>query len=319
MRVNSTAIASKTSLCPDFIAGYQHPFYASAFSEYGRPSQLERTHGWLLVRAIQNTPWFDAMGCYPFFSCLNWDTLAEDIEALKASCVAATIVTDPFGTYTENHLRAGFPDLLMEFKKHYVIDLTKTAESYVCNHHQRNARKALKRVSVENCDRPEQLIDEWLEIYGHIVRRYRLGGILAFSKNSFLQMLQVPGIIVFRAISGTQTVCMQLWYEQGDVAYYHLGASNDLGYECKAAFAMFWTAIHYFTSRGFKWIGLGGGAGLHDKQENGLSRFKSGWANSHRTTYLCGRILNPEVYRRIHQDRGGHKTDYFPAYRQGEF
>lgn len=299
--------------------GYLNGGYANAFAEFGRALRLDRSQGWLLAREIKGTPYIDAMACYPFFTCVDWHPLHLDLEALKTSYVSVTMVTDPFGSFAESDLHAAFPDLLSKFKQHYAIDLSEPAESYVCSHHQRYARKALRQVGVEWYDRPGHLLDEWVEIYGNIVRRYRLHGILSFSKISFSRMLQVPGTIVFRAVSGRQTVSMQLWYEQGDVVYYHLGASNAAGYACKAAFALFWSAIDFFTKRGFKWIGLGGGAGLHDSGQNGLSRFKRGWANSHRTTFLCGRILNPELYHRIQEERGGQATPYFPAYRQGEF
>lgn len=315
----SAAIDSTITQGAENERGYLHPDYARAFSEFGRPLRLECSRGWMLVREIKETQHFDAMGCYPFFTCQDWYSLPNDIEALKASCVSVTMVTDPFGVYSESDLRVAFPDLFIRFKQHHVIDLSKPAESYVSRHHQRYARKALQQIGVERYDNPGHLIDEWIKLYDVIVRRHQLLGILAFSRSTFSRMLQVPGMVVFRAVKGKQTVCMQLWYEQGGVAYYHLGASNSMGYECKAAFALFWRAIDYFSKRGLKWIGLGGGAGLHEAAQNGLSRFKSGWANSERDTYLCGRILNHEVYRRIHMQRGGRPTGYFPAYRQGEF
>ena len=41
-----------------------------------------------------------------------------DLESLS-------LVTDPFGDYTESELHACFPDLVVPFKEHYVIDLEK--------------------------------------------------------------------------------------------------------------------------------------------------------------------------------------------------
>jgi hypothetical protein len=50
-----------------------------------------------------------------------------------------------------------------------------------------------------------------------------------------------------------------------------------------------------------------------------LSRFKRGWATGTRTAYFCGRIFDRANYREITRASGCMATDYFPAYRQGEF
>lgn len=301
------------------LTGYLHDDYANAFAEFGEPIRLRLARGWLLRRPISGTPWFDAMGCYPFLSCRDWSRLAEDVEALKGSCVAVTIVTDPFGVYRPCDLNRAYWDHIIPFKKHHVIDLSQPMQSYVSSHHRRNANNALKNVRVELSPDPANFTEEWLNVYERLVQRHGLRGMLRFSKRSFQGMLKVPGIVLFRGISEAKTVCVQLWYEQGNVAYYHLGASTDAGYRKKAAFALFWTAIDYFSNRRMKWIGLGGGAGLRDSQDTGLNRFKKGWANDFRLTYLCGRILDPPIYRKIQQLRGKQGTDYFPAYRKGEF
>ena len=46
-------------------AGYMHPFYAEALSEFGTPVALPASGGWLLERCLPGTADRDAMGPYP--------------------------------------------------------------------------------------------------------------------------------------------------------------------------------------------------------------------------------------------------------------
>jgi hypothetical protein len=81
---------------------------------------------------------------------------------------------------------------------------------------------------------------------------------------------------------------------------------------------VFASAREYFSQHGCRFLNLGAGAGLGPSAD-GLSRFKQGWSTSTRTAYLCGRVLDRDAYDRLVRDshRGG--SDYFPAYRAGEF
>jgi hypothetical protein len=112
---------------------------------------------------------------------------------------------------------------------------------------------------------------------------------------------------------------MLLWYVQHEVGYYHLGAYNQRGYALQASFGLFWRAIDYFATKGLRWLNLGAGAGTETPTDSGLSKFKRGWATGTRTAYFCGRIFDPVTYREITEAGGCTATDYFPAYRQGEF
>lgn len=300
-------------------SGYKHANYAYAFSDLGEPIQLPRSKGWLLRREIPGTSWYDAMGCYPFFTSNNWEALSKDLESIKESCLTVTMVTDPFGDFSKTTLSGAFTDHLIRFKKHHVIDLSYPIESYVSNHHRRNAFKALQNVSVIQCERPDLFVEQWMQLYGHLIQKRAIKGMLSFSKNIFSKMLRVPGATLFKAATRQDTVCMQIWYEQDGVAHYHLGASSPLGYSLKAAFAVFWMAISHFAEKGLKWVGLGSGAGLHDDPGDGLNRFKKGWANSYRFVYLGGRVLNQELYRELCKLKGGEPSNYFPLYRRGEF
>jgi hypothetical protein len=92
-----------------------------------------------------------------------------------------------------------------------------------------------------------------------------------------------------------------------------------LGYELRASFALFWYAINHFDQAGLKYLNLGSGAGAHPRNQDGLSRFKAGWANGTKTVYFCGRIFDQERYSKITQSKGIVGDDYFPAYRSSEF
>jgi len=260
----------------------------------------------------------DAMGCYPLFVCEDWSQLEADLDQLEG-LISLSLVTDPFGKYEIENLQRCFPDLLAPFKQHFVIDLSRAPKTFVNSHHRRNARKAFSKVAVEKCANPPDILDDWIDLYQRLIERHSITGIAEFSRESFARQLTVPGIVAFRAVYDESTVGMLLWYEQGNRAYYHLGAYNASGYELGASFALFDYSIKYFAQRKFEWLSLGSGAGLGRSEESGLSRFKQGWSTGIRTAYFCGRIFEHEKYEEILKSLGLPRTKYFPAYRAGEF
>jgi hypothetical protein len=300
--------------------GYLHALYCQSLSEFGTPRFLRESGGWILERQIPNSRQLDAMGCYPLFACQHWSQLHVDLDELQSDLVSLAIVADPFGEHDPAYLRKCFPDRVVPFKEHMVIDLSRSPESFVDAHHRRNARKALERLNVERCADATLFGDEWNSLYANLVERHGLRGLTAFSATSFRAQLAVPGMVMFRATHGDETVGMTLWYADRSVAYYHLGAYSEAGYELRASFALFWRVIEYFSTRGLQWLNLGAGAGLSgNRQEDGLSRFKRGWATGTRTAYFCGRIFDQQRYAEAMGIRQVAASDYFPAYRKGEF
>jgi len=298
--------------------GYSHPGYAAALAEFGKPRALPRSEGWILERPILDTPYHDAMGCYPLFACRDWSKLDLDLDELRSELVTLTIVADPFGNHTPAQLGKCFPTVVTPFKEHLVTELSRSPESFVATQHRRKAQKALERLDIERVEDAGVFADRWIELYANLVRRHGIRGLTAFSPDSFRAQLAVPGISLFRAISENETVGMTLWYTDREVAYYHLGAYSDLGYELEASFALFWHVLEYFSRQGLQWLDLGAGAGLSAKDSSdGLTRFKRGWATGTRTAYLCGRIFDQSKYEQVMKDREA--NDYFPPYRKGEF
>ena len=259
------------------------------------------------------------MGCYPIFSCRDWSLLHNDLENLGDDLVSLVVVADPFGNFTKDILSETFKDLVAPFKEHFIADLRQPLIEFADSHHQRNARKALKSIEVECVARPDDLLNEWNELYANLIKRHSIRGIATFSLESFARQLRVPGITAFRATQGSTTVGINLWYVREDVGYYHLGAYSEEGYRLRASFALFWQAIEHFAAAELRWLDLGAGAGAANDGSDGLTRFKRGWTNGARTAYLCGRIFDYEKYRRLADAKRVKEGDYFPAYRKGEF
>jgi GNAT acetyltransferase-like protein len=301
--------------------GYSHPSYAAALAEFGHPHALPRSDGWILERPIISTPYRDAIGCYPLFACRDWSQLALDLEELSSDLVSLAIVADPFGEHDPAQLNKAFPTLVTAYKEHLVTALTHSPETFVASQHRRKARKALERLDIERVEDATLFGDEWIELYANLIQRHRIRGLTAFSANSLRAQLAVPGITMFRAISNNETVGMTLWYTDREVGYYHLGAYSQLGYELEASFALFWRALDYFSSERLQWLDLGAGAGIStNNAADGLTRFKRGWATGTRTAYFCGRIFDQSKYDEVMQSRNTTATtNYFPAYREGEF
>ena len=282
-------------------AGYLHPGYLDSLSEFGDPSVLPHSGGGVLSRAIPGTRWTDAISVYPLFFCTDWDSLPADLEE-ETDWVSLTLVTEPLG----HPCQVDFPDHFEFFKRHYLIELDSPT---ISNRHWRNIRKAQTEVRVDR--NPD--VNSWCSLYTGLVQRRSITGIQRFSPGAFSAQFSVPGMGVFRAVHRGDVVAMALFFQMGEVVYYHLGASSEAGYQVRGFYALFKAAIDHYASAGVRWMNLGGGAGLGDDPDGGLAQFKSGWATTTLPTYLAGRIFDPDRYRKLAQGSG----DYFPAYRSG--
>lgn len=301
------------------MTGYLHPEYAATLSEFGTPQALPLSGGHLLFRTIAHSDLQDAMGCYPLFCCENWERLGDDLEKLQDKLVSVALVTDPFGNFDVELVRQCFPDKMFHFKDHFVIDFSSDEEIKISSNHRRNLDKAMREVIVERCEPDATVLEDWVYLYDVLIERHKIIGLTAFSRVAFEKLFRVPGLVAFRATHQGETVGMTLWLTHGNVGYYHLGAYSERGYELGASFPVFHTAIEQFRSQGLRGLNLGAGAGVGTKQQDGLSRFKQGWANTTIPVYFCGRIFDRDRYAKIVNETGLLPNRYFPAYRYGEF
>ena len=171
-------------------------------------------------------------------------------------------------------------------------------------------------VSVALSEEPATQRDDWVRLYGTLGRRKGLHGIRAFSSESFREQLSLPGTMLFTATANGKTVGAHWFYLDGEVAYSHLAAFDDVGYRVGASYALQWAAIEHLGGIA-AWLDLGGAPGVGDNANDGVARFKRGWATHTTEAHLCGRILDRDAYTAL--AAGSEGADYFPAYRQGEF
>jgi hypothetical protein len=298
--------------------GYADPQYARSLNEFGEPRELPHCGGWILVRDIPGTPYRDAMGCYPLFSCRDWTKLQEDIKQVAPDLVSLSLVTDPFGPIGADYLQDHF-DLVKPFKTHYVVDVGQPLKSFVGKVHRKNAYRAIEVMDIEVCFQPFIYINEWVELYDTLIRRHDLKGIHAFSPQSFKSQLEIPGMVMFVGRYKGEIVAATLVLLHHQIAYFHLSAYTKTGYEIKASYGTHWAALDFDYKLPIKHFSLGGAAGLKENARDGLAEFKKGWANNRRLVYFCGAILNQEKYDSICKGKRVPNVDYFPAYRAGEF
>jgi len=299
--------------------GYMHSKYANSYEEFGEPIQLLQSKGWILKRKIPNFPYYDTMGCYPLFSCENWSGLYDDLENLDDEIISLIAITDPFGDFDERYLKKCFKDVVIHYKDHYIVDLNKDMNDFVSKGHRKNSKKGLKKINVEVVDNPIKYLEEWESLYDILIKRHNIKGMEAFSHQSFKRQFEVPGFVLFRAIYNNKTIGLNSWYVHNDVGYAHLAAYNEIAYQNYASYALWWYIIEYFSKKGLRWLALGGSAKVNNNVEDGLSCFKKGWSTGAKPVYLCGRIFDHSKYSELMKARNIEDTDYFPAYRKGEF
>jgi hypothetical protein len=297
------------------LAGYAHPDYVASLAGFGTPRRLPRSNGWILERQIPGTPYKDAIGPYPLFSCRNWSQLKRDLDEIGAELVSLMLVPAPFDQYSQAMLEEAFT-VVKPFKSHYVTDLTVPVDKIVKKSHRDTVARAVKKVQVSHCAKPLTRLAEWVGLFEVLTKRHAITGIRAFSSDAFARQLATPGMVMFEAKAGGETVGLDLWYKQGDVAYGHLVAFSERGHQLRASYASKWSMLNYFVGK-VRWVDLGGGAGVGTNGADGLTTYKEGWSTGTVPVYLCGRIFDQAVYNSLTEAAGATGSAYFPAYRAG--
>jgi hypothetical protein len=267
--------------------------------------------GHVLIRPIPGGG-VDAASAYPMGGFAPVRDLDAGLDGLRAAgVVSLKVVADPLNGPDPAAL-AVRADRHRRLKTHYVID--RAAAPYApSKHHRYEIRRAQRHVVVDRVGLAE-IMDSWRALYGHLSGRHGIDPAAQLGRAHFDALSRDPQAIVMAATLGGETVAVSIWLSDGEVAHNHLGASSEAGYRVGASYALYAAAIEVLAP--CRVIDLGGMPGLADDPAHGLARFKRGFANAERATWLSGFILDRPAYDAA-VCRTGADPDgcFFPAYR----
>jgi hypothetical protein len=252
----------------------------------------------------------DATGPYPRTPILAGADLGAGLARLRGQgLVSVVLVPDPLLAPDGKTLSGAF-SVCRPFKTHFLVD--RTAGGYApSKHHRYEIRRALGRCAIERVQLRDHLGD-WSRLYAGLSERHAIRGPAAFSDGYFAMMAEDPTYQAFVARIEGCIVAMAIWFEHQGVAVNHLGASDAAGYAAGASYALYDAATQHYAQ--CHHVDLGGAAGVADNADDGLARFKRGFANAEATAYLCGEVLDDGAYARLAAGRPS--TTFFPAYRR---
>ncbi len=69
--------------------------------------------------------------------------LYQDLEEIGNKLVSLSLITDPFGAYDLNYLHSCFKDVLIPFKEHFVVDLSRHPNDIISRNHHNLSKNGL--------------------------------------------------------------------------------------------------------------------------------------------------------------------------------
>ena len=254
----------------------------------------------------------DVVGPYPLAAFRTDSDLRGGLDELtNAGFVTVTAVVDEAISPPIQGFRDAFT-VVRPFKAHYVVDNT-LGTYQPSSHHRYEIRKTVRN-KIEVCAVSlSDIVDEFSDLYETLVSRHSISTANRFTKVSFEALAQCPGLHTVAAYQRGALISCHLWIRHEMNAWSLLAASNAQGYATNAAYAIYDQSIRHFSDCS---INIGGIAGNADASDDGLARFKSGFANRTRQSYIAGSVLNHQLYGQLCAVQPGTDTKfYFPQYR----
>ncbi|NQD38056.1 hypothetical protein HPT27_13570 [Permianibacter sp. IMCC34836] len=288
---------------------YCHPLFAEAHRHLGVPVAMSASGSYAYLRSLPDAAGLDASALYPIWVMQAPEQLATDFSALTNAGAISFVGVCALQSNAAMAALASQADVWQAFKPHYLFD--NRLPFQFSKHHRYELKRANKSVSV-HWSTLTPVLDKWLAMYGQLAVRHQLSALHQFPRAYFECLSQVPGLEVVIAATDNEPVSMHLWFDDGEILWSHLAASSEQGYALSAAYAVNAAALDRYGST--RLINFGGTAGIAGSESDGLARFKQGFSNRSETSWLFGKILDPQEYRRRTAELA--PSRYFPRYRQ---
>ena len=268
--------------------------------------------GYVLLRPLPGGEGVDAVSAYPLGGFDEAADVKAGLQGLRdAGAVSLAILADPLNAPAPETV-AACAERHRRLKTHYVIDrsIGPVAPS---KHHRYEIRRARRQVTVDRVDLT-QTMERWETLYRTLSERHDIAAQSRLGRRHFDAIAADPQALVLAASLAGEIVAMSIWLSDGEVGHNHLGASSPAGYAAGASYALYDAAIEILSE--CRMLDLGGAPGLSDDPTHGLARFKRGFSNAERATWLSGFVLDRARYDAAVRMSGVNPSnDFFPAYR----
>ena len=296
------------------LPGYLSPEYGATFQAFGEIITLSNS-GLQLMRRPIDSGRFDLQGVYPYSMCRDWSGLADDARQLaETGAISVVLVADPFEEVAVRRVMRDWT-VCRDFKTHLVVDLSEDWRARRSESTRRYTRRALALQDIAVAPDPSAHASEFWQMYQNTIERHGLTGIQRLSEEIIAAQLKVEGSMLVVARDDVGVAGALLSYFHGETANGHLLALSNRAHDIHTSHALYYGTLEAAEARRCRYYNFGGAAGLRDNPDDGLFQFKRGWAKHTRKSLLCGRILDPEGYRQLVDERAISSTEYFPAYR----
>lgn len=288
----------------------------------------------LIVRPINNTPYFDATSVYgyggPVASC-DFNTLSEElIHFFMQSFIAYAAANDIVSVFSRLHSLIDQQKLFKHFgkikntNKTVAINLTTSVdlqkkEYRKSTKHEINQLKKKLGYRVEIINRSSaNRINDFLDIYYETMYRLNASNFYFFKHDYVAHLMNnscFDSHIIF-AYKQDVMAAAALFTSTNEIMQYHLaGTKNDSVND--APMKLIVDEARLLANRlGMKYLHLGGGVGGSDTDS--LFRFKAGFSKQFYQFKVWNYIVNNEVYNTLVREKGINPdvhSDFFPLYR----
>jgi len=293
------------------VSGFHQYEFAAAF---GKCLHLENANGWVCQRHITSGDLFDYVSPYPMFAETRFDKVAQDFDFLsEQGAVSLTLRTDALSESDVVKTKSDW-DWFKAFKTHHICDRKSPWRDTAHRNAIRYEKRARETFDYSIVDSPVEYASELLRLNSIILQRTTGTSNKGMAQTMMEALLSLPGCRLVKAQDKSGVQALGLFMVSQEKAYaYLLGCTNEAR-EQHVISGLYGYALDALTID-VRYVDFGSSPGLVDDKNHDVAKFKSLWSNKQAKSYICGKVLKPEIYERLVKTSPVAQSNYFPKYK----
>ena len=293
------------------MSGFHQFEFAAAF---GKCLHLENANGWVCQRDITSDGLYDYVSPYPMFAETQFDRIALDFDFLsEQGAVSLTLRTDALSEKDVIKTKADW-DWFKAFKTHHICDLNTPWRNTAHRNAIRYDRQARKQFDYSIVNSPVEYAAGLLRLNSVILQRTRGTADKAMTQTMMEELLSLTGCRLVKAQDKTGIQALGLFMISQENAYaYLLGCTNEARDEHVIS-GLYGYALDTLAND-VRYVDFGSSPGIIDDKDHRVAKFKSLWSNQTAKSYICGKVLRPDIYAHLVKTSPATHSNFFPQYK----